>query len=160
MTEPQDVSSLDLDSIVLARRFSVEQGVGADGLPKIRAVDDESGNCVNSFCEPSEKLHHDRCDMFARLIALFAARSGVLPWIFKCDVDSAFRRIPVNPAHRWLLWVVVKSSRGVLAARHNACPFGCTASVHHWNRVGAMLRHLALCLLRQVRYSGGCFSPW
>jgi hypothetical protein len=103
MTEPQDVLSLDLECIVLARRFGVEQGVGGDGLPKVRAVDDESGNQVNSFCEPTEKLHNDRCDKLARLVALFVSLCGVLPWLFKCDVDSAFRRIPVRKSHRFSL---------------------------------------------------------
>ena len=32
-------------------------------------------------------------------------------------------------------------------AGHKAMPFGCTASVHHWDRTGALLRHLARTLL-------------
>jgi hypothetical protein len=55
MTEPVPVSRLDLDSVLLCRRISREQGYRATGEVKLRAVDDETGNGVNECSEPAAK---------------------------------------------------------------------------------------------------------
>ena len=160
MTCPCDISNVDLESCLLARRFSVEQGLRNDGSVKLRAVDDESANGTNGCCEPTERLYCDRLDKFVALIRAFYTATHSRPSLWKADIDSAFRRVPVLPEHRWLLWVVVATSSGIFAARHNALPFGCTGSVHCWNRIGALLAHVAVVCLRIpiLRYVDDFFS--
>ena len=44
MTEPVRADSFDLDSVLLGRRFSREQGTRADGSVKLRAVDGKTAD--------------------------------------------------------------------------------------------------------------------
>ncbi len=86
-----------------------------------------------------------------------------VPGLWKSDVDSAFRRVPVNPEHSWATGrqplaakhagcdnIYVRDSgvaylhHGVpLIALHKGMPFGATASVVAWHRVGALLATIA-----------------
>jgi hypothetical protein len=76
-------------------------------------------------------------------------------------VDSAFRRVPIAPAHRRLAWVVYILKGKVRAARHNAMPFGAIGAVHGWERVGALLKHLArrVLMLPVMRFVDDFFAP-
>ena len=62
MTMPIPVTQLDTDSLLLARRFSREQGLRANGEQKLRAVDDESANGVNETSRPVAKPVADGID--------------------------------------------------------------------------------------------------
>ena len=64
------------------------------------------------------------------------------------------------PEHRHLLWSVFSHEGRVVAAQHNAMPFGCVASVYDWDRVGSLLCHLArvLIMLPASRYVDDFFS--
>ena len=64
--------------------------------------------------------------------------------LFKADIDSAFRRIPVSTEHRQFAWVAIKLANETRLYIHNAMPFGSRASVDHWERTGD------LCLLYHV----------
>ena len=63
--------------------------------------------------------------------------------LWKADIDSAYRRIPVAPAHRHLAWITFVHNGQTLAAGHNALPFGSVASVYHWDRVGELVKAIA-----------------
>ena len=66
-----------------------------------------------------------------------------VPGLWKADIDGAFRRIPVRPEHRWAT-TVVYMYRGVpMTSTHNGMPFGASASVVAWHRVGEVLAHIA-----------------
>ena len=57
--------------------------------------------------------------------------------IWKADIDSAFRRLPLKPEHRDLAWVVWRMDKTHMAiAKHFSMPFGAIASVHYWDRIG------------------------
>lgn len=56
----------------------------------------------------------------------------------------------MRPDHRDLLWVAVCVNGQQHAARHNAAPFGCAASVQAWDRIGAYLLHVCRRRLRVV----------
>ena len=148
MTEPMKLEYLDLQYNLLARRFSREQGTRDDGSVKLRAVDDETANGNNGACQPQEQLWHDSIDELLAIIARTQCASGQIPKLWKADVDSAFRRIPIKAAHRHLMWVVVRENGEDWVARHNAACFGATASVHAWNRIGALFGHIARRLLK------------
>ena len=56
--------------------------------------------------------------------------------LWKADIASAYRRIPVAPAHRQFGHVVFSVAGQTMVSQHLGLPFGAVASVHHWNRVG------------------------
>ena len=56
--------------------------------------------------------------------------------MFKADVDSAFRRIPVMPDHREFGHIAFKYKDKVMVAEHASMPFGSIGSVHHWECIG------------------------
>eukprot|EP00973_Karenia_brevis_P041234 5704258-Karenia_brevis.AAC.1 len=64
------------------------------------------------------------------------------PGLFKLDIDSAFRRLPVHPRHRWACAVAFRRRGQVFAAQHRACPLGAVGSVVAWERIGAALAFL------------------
>lgn len=51
-------------------------------------------------CIPVKLKHHHLDDLIA-FIQYFIALFGVVPGLFKADIDAAFRRIPLFPEHRW-----------------------------------------------------------
>ena len=160
MTDPRPLCATDLDSVLFSRRFSREQGMRADGTRKIRSVDDETASGTNGCCIPGERLHNDRLDKLVACIQRFIMLCGSLPTLWKADIDAAYRRVPVMPAHRWLLWVAVYLEGTTYVSRHNSMPFGCIGSVHAWNRVGAFLAHIAIHLLHLplLRYVDDYFT--
>eukprot|EP00969_Alexandrium_andersonii_P074443 3283423-Alexandrium_andersonii.AAC.1 len=85
---------------------------------------------------------------------------GAAPAVWKADVDSAYRRVPVEPSHRHLLAVAVRVAGVVWVAEHVALPFGCTGSVHGWDRPGAAVAFLVRKLLRlpALRYVDDYFG--
>ena len=96
----------------------------------------------------------------------------------QADIDSAFRRVPVAPDHRWACGVAFRVNDQVsrlflhvglshsfpcqvMVAQHFALPFGAVASVHAWERVGAAVAHLARKYLKiaLLRYVDDLFAP-
>ena len=68
--------------------------------------------------------------------------------LYKADIDSAFRRIPIQPSHRRYARVVMQASGVVHAATHLTMMFGSIASVHAWHRVACLLRAIARRMLK------------
>ncbi len=174
-----DISEVDC---LLSPRFAVEQAK-PDGSMKLRAVDNFSWAArweadggaaarpskkelkemsVNGHVLPKEKLKPDTLDELIATMSMFVAIVGSIPALWKADIDAAFRRIAVRPAHRWtcgVAFVVNGLVRGtppcyapppmcapawqVHQSVHAACPFGAVASVHAWERVGAAIAHIA-----------------
>ena len=92
---------------------------------------------------------------------MFVEVLGVIPGLFKADIDAAFRRIPIKPAHRWACGVAFRVKNKVFCSQHLACPFGAVASVHAWARLGAALAHIARVYLKLpvLRYVDDFFAP-
>ena len=95
-------------------------------------------------------------------IAAFVCVRGIgetpAPW--KLDVDSAFRRLPLAVEQRWAAAVAFMVGDVVFISQHFACAFGSLASVHNWERVGAMIVCFARRLLwiPVMRYVDDMFS--
>ena len=68
----------------------------------------------------------------------------------KADIDAAFRRIPIAPGQRHFAHVVYLVNGKPRVAGHNAFPFGSSASVHWWDRVGEFFAHFLLCMVHAV----------
>ena len=56
---------------------------------------------VNGHTVVREQMKHDTIDALAEGMRLFRRLLGVEPGLWKADIDSAFRRIPVRKEHRW-----------------------------------------------------------
>ena len=134
----------------------------ADGSRKVRPIDDMTRwahdpasaprACARNVClrvrsgcnaatAPGEKLEYETLDLLQQAMrktaqGLSANDPGVGLSLWKADIDSAFRRIPIKPEHRDFAWICFKYNDHVVAARHLALMFGSVASVHHWERVG------------------------
>ena len=157
-------------------------GLRPDGSKKIRPVDDMSKSLVNAATQPVEKNVNNRLDELLEAARhLFKASDKALapsrhlrssPFIFarlqkpmrlwKADINSAFRRVPVLPGsfsllrwanlacsclagHRQFAGVTFKCEDGeVYEARHLGMPFGSVASVHNWDRIGLLVASLRL----------------
>ena len=138
----------------------------ADGSTKVRAVFDFSWSApapeqqgrrlprkeakarsINGCTWLPEKCSHDHLDNLVQFCRELVLLCGIVPMLFKADIASAFRRIPLMPAHRWAAGIMYLFHGEVLRATHMSCPFGATASVHNWERVGRLLRKIARKML-------------
>jgi hypothetical protein len=134
--------------------ISVEQGLKRDGSIKIRSVDDETSCGTNLCVKPAEKLKCDGIDVLAALASLLHSFGSREFSLWKADVKSAYRRVPVRPDQRWLLWVAILVNDEIIVARHNAMPFGCTGSSQCYVFGVARLHAFAL-LLSQAAFMLG-----
>ena len=146
MTPPTRLDKMgvhwDLAECIVAARFGVLRGA------KVRAVDDETKAGVNACCSVAEKLSMDGVDLLVYLLRQFRGKCGVLPHLWKADIDAAFRRLPLCVEHRWAAHVAFVRDSHTYVAGHLTMPFGATASVHAWDRIGSLLACLARKLLK------------
>ena len=138
----------------------------ADGSTKVRAVFDYSWCAPEPECKSKrlprkiakersingctwlpEKCSHDHLDILISYCRALVLALGIVPMLFKADIASAFRRIPLMPAHRWAAGIMYKQGGRVMRSTHLSCPFGATASVFNWERVGRFLRKIARKML-------------
>ena len=113
MAEPIVVDDCSKVEALLQPRFAVEQQ-REDGSMKFRAIDhfswgdhgDGLVDSVNGFLVPGEKLKHDTLDSLCAGMRYFVSRVNVIPELYKGDVRSAFRRVPIREDHRWLCGIV------------------------------------------------------
>ena len=119
------------DTCPLNLRFGVEQGINKlDGSVKIRPVDDFSASGVNSCCRPLERLSTEGLDRLFLVCRHLVDAGGCVPLLWKADIDSAYRRIPILMAHRWAASVVFACEGKVYTSEHIGMPFGATGSLH------------------------------
>ena len=102
-----------------------------------------------------EKLEYESLDELLAVLQDMHKDLGADLKLWKADIDSAFRRIPVLPAHRQFACVAFRHRDNVVTAQHLGMPFGSVASVHHWERIGELItaiarRVLHLPVLRQA----------
>ena len=126
----------------------VSAGTREDGSIKVRPIDDFTRSQCNAATGPTERLQYESLDLLLETI-----RQAKEAWattdlaLWKADVDSAYRRIPVAPSHRQYAWTVFKAEGETMVAQHLCLPFGAVASVHHWNRAGDLFKTIARKLL-------------
>ena len=124
-------------------------GYKATGEPKLRAIDDFSRSGVNAATQPCERLRCDSLDQFFAVLQSMEKRfAGMKMALFKADIDSAYRRVPVRAQDRKHAAVVFHTSKGLMLSEHFALPFGSVGSVYGWDRPGFMLRSFARRILK------------
>ena len=79
---------------------------------------------------------------------------------WKADIDAAYRRVPIQPDHRWAAGVAFKHRGVIYTSTHFAFPFGAKSAVHAWDRVGALLTSIARRIphIPVLRFVGDFFS--
>ena len=110
---------------------------------KVRPIDDMSRSGCNAATSAGEKLRYESLDLFLRSMRAMQKAVGPDLKSWKADIDSAFRRIPLLPAHRQHAHVVFMHNGNVIVAKHLSCMFGAVSSVYHWERVGELLKAIA-----------------
>ena len=92
-----------------------------DGTVKLRAIDNFSwSSCkarsakrrkidsVNGHTRMPERIKHDHLDQYKCAMEQMVAEWDEMPGLWKADISSAFRRIPIKPSHRWAAAVAFK----------------------------------------------------
>ena len=160
MSKPRKITEVIGKQMILTRRFAVVQGENDNGTPKIRSVDDATESGLNACFEPTVKLTCDNVDTLAALCKTRAQKEKGDPMPWKADVKSAYRIIPVKPAHRRFLPIAFRVGGEIIVAAQYAMPFGSVASVHAWDRIGELIWHLGTSLLKLplCRYVDDFFS--
>ena len=97
-------------------------------------------------------VHCLRAAMQVCLSVHWPLRVCQVPGLWKADIDSAFRRVPLQDSHKWAAVVAYIHDGVPWVAQHHAMPFGATASVSAWHRVGGLLLELARRLLQLPIY--------
>ena len=141
------VDDVDLSGGSIASRFGVVQGVLANGKPKVRAVDNMSESKVNEATVAQEKLKYTTLDYLFECMQHMMLISNCLLGLWKADVDSAYRRVPLLPRHRRHAKIAFKCNDRINIFQHCATPFGALSSVHHWERIGTLLCTVARRIL-------------
>ena len=125
---------------LLSRRMPVREERSAGW--KTRVVDDCSESGINMATQACEKLKSDGADILILMVRALTLK-GRRPELWKRDITSAFRRIPIQEDHLDLSFVVFMVDMVVWLAHHVGMPFGTTSAVHSWHRVGSLLSTIA-----------------
>jgi len=121
----------------------VVQGTKADGSTKVPPIDDFTKSGCNAATEIIEKLSYESLDALLAVLRALEGMTGSDLVLWKADIDSAYRRVPLIPEHRDLAYVTFNHQGNKIVARHLSLPFGASSSVHHWERVGELLKAIA-----------------
>ena len=84
-----------------------------------------------------------------------------VPGLVGADIDSAFRRVPLNPKHHWAAGVAYHLEGRPVVSFHKSMPFGATASVYARHRVGDLILTIPRKSLKipMSRYMDDYFCP-
>ena len=91
----------------------------------------------NAATFTGEKLRYEDLGVFLQSMRAMHKSVGPDLKLWRADIDSASRRIPITPTHRQYAHVVFKHDGKVIVAKHLSLMFGAVSSVYHWERVGA-----------------------
>ena len=82
------------------------------------------------------------------------------PGLWKADIDSAFRRIPIAACMLWAATIAFVVDGQTWVSTHYAMPFGAKASVYAWERLGHFIATVArrLLMLPVMRYVDDFFA--
>lgn len=135
-------------------------GLKKDGSQKVRSVDHMTQSQVNCSTVVREKMRHDSLDVLFEIMRSMKLSSNEPLSLYKADIDSAYRRIPLRPEHRSYATIAFKHEGMIMLLQHMAAPFGAASSVHHWERIGALICAIArrVLMLPLARYVDDFFS--
>ena len=140
---PIPLESLPAGSVI-SRRFPLVQG------NKTRMIDDYSISGVNDSCVINNKLDLHAIDTLCAMVRSFFMGCGAMgkdcSLVAKTyDLKSAYRQVPVNPAHYKYAFVSVYNCERDCAEVYmmKTMPFGATHSVYNFLRLAKALHAIA-----------------
>ena len=68
--------------------------------------------------------------------------------MWKRDISSAFRRVPICAEHLEFAWVTWLDAGIIWIAQHLGMPFGTVRAVYAWHRLGHSLLFLVLVVMK------------
>ena len=145
MTRPRRMASHDKKRGNITRRIPVREE-RASGW-RTRIVDHETESLINEATRPCDKVRHDGIDVLALIATLFMFH-GIVPELWKRDISSAFRRVPILAAHLEFAFVAWWHDNEVWISQHLGMPFGTVSAVYAWHRVGHALLFLVMVLCK------------
>ena len=145
MSQPRRFEPLDVEDKNLTRRIPVREE-RAKGW-RTRVVDHETESLINEATRPADRVKHDSVDVMAFIVVAMLA-AGVMVNMWKRDISSAFRRIPIRADHLDLAWVAWMSNNEIWISQHLGMPFGTVSAVYAWHRMGHALLLIVLALLK------------
>ena len=107
----------------------------------------ETESWVNEATRPADRVRHDSMGILA-LIVTTLLTAGIMTQLWKRDVASAFRRIPIRSDHLDLAWVAWWADNGIWVAQHLGMPFGTVSAVYAWHRMGHALLLIVMVLFK------------
>ena len=132
VAEPQKVINGQVKDLV-CHRFGVQQG------DKPRCIDNGTSNGANPCTGTSERIREHRLNYWYAIVAMLVTFGFLDLTTCKVDVNAAFRRVPILPAHRWAAGFVFWFMGAAWTSTHYAAPFGFKGSVYAWERVSNAL---------------------
>jgi hypothetical protein len=119
MSRLVEIAHKSVNDTLLAPRFGVPEQ-RPDGRRKIRPIDHFSWSneglgskqqklhSVNGAFTSDANSRHNTLDDLALSLTRFHEAFKTEPGLFKADIDSAFRRIPILPSHRWASGITMR----------------------------------------------------
>jgi hypothetical protein len=126
---------------VLNRRFPVVQGAS------IRCVDNATKSGCNPTASAAECIREHRLNVLFELAKALGLHGLSDLYLCKVDISAAFRSLPIREQDRWMAWVIFHAFGELWCSQHYALPFGFLGAVYGWERVAALLWHIAVCML-------------
>ena len=145
MSQPRRFEPQDVEDKNLTRRIPVREE-RAKGW-RTRVVDHETESLINEATRPADRVKHDSVDVMAFIVVTMLA-AGVMVNMWKRDISSAFRRIPIRADHLDLAWVAWMANNELWISQHLGMPFGTVSAVYAWHRMGHALLFLVMALLK------------
>ena len=143
MTKPRRLTSNPKD-VSLTRRIPVREERQSGW--RTRVVDHATESLINEATRPCDRVKNDTLDTLVFMLTFLFAQ-GVNPAMWKRDISSAFRRVPIFVEHLDLAWIVWLCAGLTWTAGHVGMPFGTVSAVYAWHRVGhALFLIIVKCL--------------
>ena len=134
--QPRLLTKEDVQRYNLTRTIGVMEWRDHSQAERVRMVDHSTESWINDATSTGgQKLQSDRLETLMWLVLLFMYM-GVMPLLFKADVESVFRKCPLKPAHFQYAAAVFVAEGQAWIAEQRVCPFGAVASVWSFHRVG------------------------
>ena len=121
-SETQSVIDDDMTERLLARRLGVMEYREYAGGWRMRPVDDETEGLANECAHFDQRGQNETLDTLLWMIMKFLG-AGVFPFMWRADISSFFRRLPIRVDHLQYATCVFRAMGANWAAVKLTCNF-------------------------------------
>ncbi len=127
MTPPAELTQERLKDILISRRMSVREWKASLKKMRTRPVDHGSESGLKAATESTERTQVQGLEFLITMV-LYMLKQQVDPEMWKRDLKSAFRNVPLCQEHAWCSWSAWSAGGKLWLSRHLAAPFGWVSS--------------------------------